>query len=288
MIDLDRIVALAPDGGAPPLFCVHASSGSAYSYLRLAQLLGDDQPVYGIEAPGFDGGREPVRSLPALSAEYARTLRAFRPDGALALLGWSLGGIIALDLARRLTELGTAVSQVIMVDVSVPWVAELPPEKEIAGRFLRDILTAASAPPAVSRVLAGQPDDASGEAIFRAAERSGALPSGLDAELLTERYTVFRALVEASYGFAVTEPYHGPVQHLMASESPAQYMRWDHVATSLTEHTVAGSHYSIWAGDSLDRMAGLTRRALTATPAAHLPVGRDVQHHRGHLESLLY
>jgi thioesterase domain-containing protein len=131
-VDLERIVPLQPEGTAPPLFCVHASSGSAYSYLELARLLGADRPVYGIEAPGFDGDREPVRSLPALSAEYTGTLRTFRPDGDFLLLGWSLGGIIAFDMARRLTAAGARVRQVVMVDVSVPRVAELPSEKEIA------------------------------------------------------------------------------------------------------------------------------------------------------------
>jgi len=263
MADLDRVVPLAPGGTATPLFCVHSSSGSAYSYLALAQLLGPDRPVYGIEAPGFDGDREPVRSLPALSAEYAGTLREFRPAGDVALLGWSLGGIIAFDLARRLTAAGTRVRLVVMIDVSVPRVAELPPEKEIARRFLRDILGTSGAPPeALDRILAGQPEEAAGDAIFLAAERSGALPAELDAELLTERYAVFRAHVEASYGFQVTEPYHGPVLHLIASESPLPYLRWGGLATDLTEHVVPGDHHSIWVADGLRRLAGLVRDAL--------------------------
>jgi thioesterase domain-containing protein len=263
MVDLERIVPLDPDGAATPLFCVHASSGSAYSYLGLAHLLGADQPVFGIEAPGFDGDREPVRSLPALSAEYAETLLKFRPDGDFLLLGWSLGGIIALDMAQRLTSAGARVQQVIMVDVSVPWVAELPPEKEIARRFLRDILGSLGAPQAaLDQILAAQPDAATGDAIFAAAERSGALPAELDADLLADRYAVFRAHVEASYGFEMTEPYHGPVVHLIASESPLRYMRWGKVATDLTEHIVPGSHHSIWTGDGLVRLAELTRAAI--------------------------
>jgi len=263
MVDLERVVPLTPDGTATPLYCVHASSGSAYTYLELAQLLGADQPVYGIEAPGFDGDREPVRSLPALSAEYAGTLREFQPAGEFALLGWSLGGTIAFDLAQRLTAAGAAVRKVIMIDVSMPCVAELPAEKEIARRFLGEILATVGAPPALlDQILARQPDEATSEAIFQAAERSGALPAELDADLLAERYAVFRAHVEASFGFEVTEPYHGPVVHVIASESPAQYMRWDTVATDLTEHVLPGSHHSIWTGDSLLRLAGLVRVAL--------------------------
>jgi thioesterase domain-containing protein len=262
MIDLDRVVPLSPDGTATPLFCVHAGSGSAYPYLELARLLGPDRPVYGIEAPGFDGDREPVRSLPALSAEYAATLRELRSGGDVALLGWSLGGIIAFDTAARLSAAGVRVRPVVLVDVSVPWVAELPPEREIVRRFLHDLLAGLGTETAAAdRIVAGCSDDAG--ASFVAVERSGGLPPELDAELLADRYAVFRAHVEASYGFAVTEPYGGPVTHLIASESPRAAMRWGPVAPDLTERVVPGSHHSIWTGDGLRRLAELVRAALS-------------------------
>lgn len=265
MVDLERLIPLSlrSDSTATPLFCVHAGSGSAYPYLKLAQLLGADRAVYGIEAPGFDGGREPVRSLPELSAEYTETLREFQPDGAFLLLGWSFGGVIAFDMAQRLTAAGARVPQVVMIDVSLPQVTELPSEKEIVRRFLHEMLATTGAPQAaLDRILAGHPDQASSEAIFLAVERSGAFPD-LEADLLTERYAVFRAHVEASYGFELTtEPYNGPVVHLIASKSESQYMRWEKAATDLTEHILPGSHYSIWVGDSLLRLAELARAAL--------------------------
>lgn len=263
MVDLERIVPLNPDGAATPLFCVHASSGSAYSYLELAKLLGADQPVYGIEAPGFDGDREPVRSVPALSGEYAETLREFEPNGDFSLLGWSLGGVIAFDMAQRLTAAGARVRLVILVDASVPTVTALPSEKEIARRLLHELLATLGAPSAgLDQVLAGLPDQAGSQAIFLATERAGVLPAELDAKLLAERYAVFRAHVQASYDFEVTEPYHGPVTHLIASGSLEYRMSWEKLATDLTEHIVPGSHHSIWTGDSLLRLAELVRFAL--------------------------
>ncbi|KAA2259160.1 hypothetical protein F0L68_21875 [Solihabitans fulvus] len=45
----------------------------------------------------------------------------------------------------------------------------------------------------------------------------------VDADLLAERHPVFRAHIEASFGFQVAEPYHGPVVHLIASESLSQH-----------------------------------------------------------------
>lgn len=264
-VDLDLLVPLHEGGAGTPLFCVHAGSGSAYPYLGLARELGPDRPVHGIEAPGFDGGREPVRSLPALSGEYAALVRAVRPGGDVALLGWSLGGVIALDVARRLTAAGTRVRQVVLVDVSVPRVAQLPPEREIVRRFLHDLLAGLGAPATpVDRVLAGQPAGASAGALLAAAGGSGALPPELDGELVAERYPVFRALVEASYGFAVTEPYGGPVLHLIAAGSVSEHLRWHRLAPRLTEHVVPGDHHSIWTGDGLRHLTGPTRAALAA------------------------
>src|SRR3954466_9105135 len=207
MIDLERIVPLQPEGTATPLFCVHASSGSAYSYLELAKLLDADQPVYGIEAPGFDDDREPVSSVAALSTEYAATLRAFRPDGDVLLLGWSLGGVIAFDMAQRLTAAGTRVRLVVLVDASVPRVTELPSERYIARRFLHEMMASLAMPSdLLEKTLAALPEQADSQACFLAAQRAGALPPGLEGRLLTERYAVFRAHLHASYTFGVSEP----------------------------------------------------------------------------------
>jgi len=267
MIELDRIVPLRTGGPGTPLFCVHAVSGSPYSYLGLAELLGAERPVYGVEAPGFDDDREPVRSLPALSAEYVEMLRAFQPGGPFLLLGWSLGGTLAFDMAQRLAAAGERVPQVVMVDASIPWVAPLPPEREIVRRFLGDLLATIGAPTAaVGSWLDGQPEQADGTTLFAAAEQAGVLPDDLDSDLLTDRYPVFRAHLEALFGYEVTTPYDGAVTHLIASESPPHWMRWDGVAPRLTEHLVPGDHHSIWTGAALERLAELVRQSLPDGP----------------------
>jgi thioesterase domain-containing protein len=261
--DLDRIVALRDEGSAPALFCVPAVSGSAYSYTGLAGLLGADQPVYGFEAPGFDGDRTPLRSLPALSAEYVATLLEFQPDREYRLLGWSMGGVIAFDMAQRLTAAGATVSRVILVDVGLPWVADLPPEKEIQRRFMRDIMGIAGAPPAqLDAVFDALSDDVESTVTFTAIEAAAILPEEIDAEILADRFAVFRAHIEALFAFEVTEKYNGPVVHIMSAESMPEYMRWDRVATDLTEHVIPGDHHSIWSGDELVTLSELVRASL--------------------------
>ncbi|MHA6758659.1 thioesterase domain-containing protein [Streptacidiphilus sp. PAMC 29251] len=262
--DLERIVPLRATGDNLPVFCVHAVSGSAYSYTGLAQLLGPDQPVYGFEAPGFDDERTPLRSLPALSAEYVATLLEFQPEGPYRLLGWSMGGVIAFDMAQRLTAAGHEVSSLILVDVGLPWVADLPVEREIQRRFMLDMTGIAGVPAeGLVPVFEGRPDDVDSDVVFAAVEEAGILPEEFDADLLADRYAVFRAHIEALFAFEVTAPYHGRVTHLLSSESLPEYMRWDRVATDLEEHTIPGTHHSIWTGESLVTLGELVGRTLS-------------------------
>jgi thioesterase domain-containing protein len=220
--------------------------------------------VYAFEAPGFDGDRTPVRSLPALSAEYCGILREFQPEGGYQLLGWSFGGVIAFDMAQRLTAASVSVRQVVLIDSGLPWVADLPPEREIQRRFLRDLTgIAGSASSELDAVVAMLPENADSAVTFAAAEESGILPGELDADMLGERYAVFRAHIEALFAFEVTKAYHGAVLHVMSEESEPRYMRWDKVSDNLTEHIIPGDHHSIWRGDSLRTMSGLVRAALS-------------------------
>ena len=201
-----------------------------------------------------------------MSAEYAETLQVFRPDGELRLLGWSMGGVIAFDMAQRLNRSGRTVAQLILVDTTVPYLADLPAEKEIQRRFVLDMLgVAGSADAELAAVFAGYPDDVDDAVMFSALEQAGLLPEEFDSDLLSKRYAVFRAHIEALFASEVTEPYDGPVVHIMSATTPPQYLRWDRLASNLTEHIVAGDHHSIWTGDSLVRMSELVRQALQAT-----------------------
>jgi thioesterase domain-containing protein len=151
------------------------------------------------------------------------------------------------------------------VDVGLPWVAPLPPEKEIQRRFVGDLLGIAGAQPeGLAAVFAGHPDDIASARMFAEVERSGILPEEFDADLLEDRYAVFRAHIEALFAFEVKGVYQGPVTHVMSAGSDPQYMRWDGVAADLTEHTVPGDHHSIWAAGNLDTLAQRVRGALAS------------------------
>lgn len=256
--DLERLVPLRDSGERKPLFCVHAVSGSAYAYTGLVKLLPEGQPVFGFEAPGFDNDRAPVNRIPVLAEEYARILLEFQPSGDFQLLGWSLGGALAFEMALRLAAAGTPVARLVLVDSGLPYVAEFPSEKGVVARFMADLAGMSGiAQETIDPVFAGLPDDTPAAELFDRIEQAEILPEELDAELLLDRYVPFRAHLEALYNYAVPSTYDGKVLHVMAAESPAETMRWDTVTSDLVDVVLPGNHYSIWTDDSLAELARL-------------------------------
>lgn len=251
---------LRPQGSRLPLCCVHPASGSAYVYSRLAALLGEDQPVYGLEAPGLEGDREPCTSIDALSAAHRESLRALPGDGGAALLGWSMGGVVAYDLAGRLQAEGVAVPLVILVDAPVPQPDGIRDEREVVEHFLADLVGGGPLPAEAREAV-----DRLGDVPARLLDhlvRAAIIPPELDAEVLARRYAVFRANSMALTRHRLTVGWPGRPVLVRASETPAELMRWREVVGELTEHTVWAHHYSIFSGPGLEALAGIVRQHL--------------------------
>jgi thioesterase domain-containing protein len=93
----------------------------------LAQHLGDDQPLYGLQPPGLDGHSKPLRRIEDLAAYFAGQIRAFRPTGPCVITGFCTGGTIAFELARQLLRERVAVSFVALFGAPYPtWYRLLP------------------------------------------------------------------------------------------------------------------------------------------------------------------
>jgi len=254
------------DGGRPALFCVHPVSGSAYAYRGLARLLPAGQPVYGIEAPGFDNDRTPVASLPRLADEYTAMLRASAPGAAYRLLGWSLGGAIAFEVAKRLRAAGEEIAVLILVDAPVPHVRPLPPERDIMLGFVSDMMGASQqeAPPAARALIDGLPADAGPATAFRRIAAAAILPDELDAPALAGQYAVFRALLDGFNSLEATGTCDADALHIRAEMSPRSGMDWSGALPRLREMTVPGTHHSIWGGPSLATMSEMVQATLAA------------------------
>ena len=98
------------EGKGLPLFCVHGAGGNILIYRELASYLGRDQTVYGLESQGLDGKRPMITSIEEMAAMYVRELQSIHPGGPYLLLGYCMGGTIALEMAQQLTQKGAEVA----------------------------------------------------------------------------------------------------------------------------------------------------------------------------------
>jgi thioesterase domain-containing protein len=148
-------VALSPPRGGPGVFCIHPVGGNVVCYRHFAQLW-TTGPVHGLRAYGTAPGVEPHFSIDAMADAYSAAILSTAPAPVYRLLGWSMGGLIALETARRLASSGRLV-RVAALDT---WVAKTdapaPTEALLLGAFLRD-LGIAAATDLGPKILAGPP-----------------------------------------------------------------------------------------------------------------------------------
>ncbi len=103
------IVPLEQGGTRVPVFAVPGHNGDVFCYRALAQHLGEDQPFFGLEPPGLDGGSEPLTRVEDLAAYFADQIGAFQPSDSYIIAGFCAGGTVAFELGRQLLQRGANV-----------------------------------------------------------------------------------------------------------------------------------------------------------------------------------
>nr|APD71797.1 non-ribosomal peptide synthetase 8 [Streptomyces sp.] len=108
------VLPMRTEGTKEPVWFIHPGVGLCWSYVGLAQLLGD-RPVYGIQGRGFDGtGR--AESTRAMLDDYLEQILAVQPEGPYHFVGHSTGGTYAHALAAALKERGREVALLALMD----------------------------------------------------------------------------------------------------------------------------------------------------------------------------
>ena len=100
----------------PPLFCIHGVA----LYRALAVALGPEQPTYGL-SPNLVIDLRTAQAqgrlgLNDIAGRYLDALREVQPHGPYHLAGFSFGGRVALEVARRLREADEEVAMLSVID----------------------------------------------------------------------------------------------------------------------------------------------------------------------------
>jgi amino acid adenylation domain-containing protein len=230
------LVLLRAGGAGLPFFWFHPLGGRAACYTDLARRL-PGRPLFGVEAE--ESGEE---SLPDLAALYAAALTAQAPRGPYLLGGWSFGGLLAWETARRLEESGEKVALLVLVD-------SRPPSPGFAGFAEADL----------------QVDDAALDDLLRA-ELAGAGSAVVAAELPVLRARV-RAHLQALRDYR-PGPLAGPAALFLAAGRPAAenadtVAAWLSLAPGgLAVETLPGDHFSLLREPGVAALGERIRRRL--------------------------
>jgi acetoacetyl-CoA synthetase len=118
------LVLLKPGTEKPPIFITHGLGGSVIDFYQVMKHIQLPHPIYGMQAKGIDGVEEPFERIEDMAQFYLDAMKALQPSGPYLLVGFSLGGLVTLEMAQRLCASGEKVALLAMLD-SYPHISYL-------------------------------------------------------------------------------------------------------------------------------------------------------------------
>ncbi|QXV64196.1 amino acid adenylation domain-containing protein [Mucilaginibacter sp. 21P] len=115
-ITWESLVPIKPKGSKMPLYIVHGAGLNVLLFNALAMNMDEEQPVYGLQAKGLNGVDEPLDVMEEIAANYVDEIINHDPVGPYAVAGYSLGGLIAYEMAKQMLAMGKDVRMLAMFD----------------------------------------------------------------------------------------------------------------------------------------------------------------------------
>ena len=229
-------------------------------YVRLAHYLGPDQPVYGLQAWGVDGQQELITEIQAMAASYLEAIRRLQPEGPYQLGGWSVGGIVAFEMAQQLLTQHQKVALLALFDAYIPSKLGVKrDDAELLEGFFHDV------PLSVDYLR--QLDSSQQMAyVLKQAQKIGKLPPEELIPRLLHRFQVYKTNIRAGQKY---EPriYPGRITFFQANSQPVEHpvdsAAWSMLAKGgMDIHHVWGSHDTLLQEPSVQTVAQWLKMSL--------------------------
>lgn len=245
------LVPFETDSTGEPLFLIHAMSGTSSVYQPLVENLAVSRPVYGVEAIGLNGTGKPLETVEAMSESYLTAIESINGDKPIHLCGWSFGGLIAFEMARKLNLKGKIASLILIDTPAQPdEVNEKLNESEtlvyMAQMFSDEIKIDAEE-------LAQFDYQAQLELVLEKLKKEKLVPAGLRSEALQGYVNVFRANCRAIADYRL-KPCEMPLNLIRLADKNAvgalalsnDLLGWNEfVGDLLNVRIIEGNHYTI-------------------------------------------
>ncbi len=110
------LVLLRAGTQQPPVFLAHGLGGSAMDFFQPVKHIQSEHPIYGLQARGVDGMEEPFERIEDMAEFHLDAIKKIQPHGPYLLIGYSLGGLVTLEIAQRLSASREKVALLAMLD----------------------------------------------------------------------------------------------------------------------------------------------------------------------------
>lgn len=242
----DSVVIRLREGRGGNVVLVHPVGGEVLHYSALARVMPGPAAVHGIRSPLLDDDAEPAADLESLAAGYLLRLRARGIHRPAYYGGWSMGGAVALEMARQAHEHDVHRPPVLAIDSALagPGSPELTLDEEsLAAGFAEDVCrTSGLRPPAAG---AGDPL----AALHATMVEAGRLAPDEGRKWVDSRFRVFSVHLRLLTRYR-PKPYPGRVILVLSDERGRDreetLAAWRSVAAGgLEVRELPADHYSI-------------------------------------------
>ncbi|MFZ0085474.1 MAG: alpha/beta fold hydrolase [Candidatus Acidiferrales bacterium] len=248
-----------------PIFLAHGLAGTAMDFYQLVKFVRTQRPIYGMQAKGTDGVDEPFERIEDLAQYHLDAIKELQPHGPYFLVGYSLGGLVTLEMAQRLTAQGEKVALLAMLETYPhPRFLSLRQRVRLGARLATHRATTVGRLPlgdALSYII--RPSE---RRLYVSRDSNGNAPSQVPAgashtpTMQRARESAYRALTRYRPCF-----YQGAIKFVRAEtvtdfpDDPAAI--WSGLAEQFHVETVPGDHLGVL-GTHFEKLASVVSRYL--------------------------
>jgi thioesterase domain-containing protein/acyl carrier protein len=226
--ELSPLIPLKSGEDGHALFIAPGLGGGPAEFLELANHIDVPQAIYGLQPKGIEGFGEPSERIEEMAEFYLQALRQLQPHGPYTLIGYSLGGLVTLEMARTLLANNEKIGLLLLLD-AYPHINALSASQRL-------LLLAQRAKYRLSNF--GQPE--------RTDIRLGGLESADDISTFAPAFDRVRAASYTALRDYRPSFYPGKVKFVRAaevSEFPEDPVAvWSHLVADLEVETIPGDH----------------------------------------------
>ncbi|WDD98092.1 non-ribosomal peptide synthetase [Thalassomonas actiniarum] len=183
------IIKLNQSQAQTNIFCLHPLGGTVSCYADLATEVEDQAAFYGIQTPALATELR-FLTIESLAAYYVEGIMAVQASGPYVLLGWSLGGSLAYEVAVQLAARGQEIAYLGLFD-EAPVLDSTDAEPALWYQRIKGLFEDEFDWSPIETCT----QDAGIAALVQQAMTNGFAPDGIEAEVMS-RY--FRYLVDTS------------------------------------------------------------------------------------------